>query len=686
MVEHTYDVLAQLDAIGSQVDQYVTITRVFVLTGTEDFLSPLEDLRPRIADVTAALELLMADDPEQLSRLAQLGPSVELRLDISDDYIAIRRRSALTEAVEEIPEGGESLATEIRERIAEMATVEAQLLGQRRAETSASDMAALVTVSFAGLSSLGVLALTFAALRRQTLERIRAEKSLRTSEERLRLVITGTHDGVWDWNIDTGAQYTSPRWKDLLGYPDRELSDPVSMFFASVHPDDRPAMDAALKIHFEEDTPYSVEIRGQHKDGSYRWMHMRGEALRDAIGKPVRMVGALADIEQRKQAEEQLRQAQKMEAVGQLTGGVAHDFNNILTSIVGNLELLKETGKDRPDVQRHVAAALRSSNRAATLIRQLLAFSRKQALSPVPLDINGLVSTMTELLRSTLGEDIEIETIRGPKLGTALVDGGQLEASLLNLALNARDAMPKTGKLTIETANVNVGGDHDEVDTDMKPGSYVMVSVGDTGVGMAPQVASEAFRPFFTTKGPGKGSGLGLSMVHGFVNQSGGHVAIDSDVGRGTTVKLYLPHSRAEGVAVQQPPTATAGQTSGGELILVVEDDPDVREFLELALGALGYSVVSCEDGPSALAKLEELDTLDLLLTDVVLPGGMTGKEVADRVLSIRPNLPILFSSGYTEASVVHNGKMDVGVRLLEKPYQTETLARYVREALDEKT
>ncbi len=685
MVEHTYDVLAQLDGIGSQVDQYVNISRVFVLTGTEDFLGPLEDLRPQIADEMASLELLVADNPEQLARLIQLGPPVARRLDMSDNYIAIRRRSALAEAVEEIPEGGESLAAEIRERISEMAMVETQLLGQRRAEAAASDTAALVTVSFAGLSGLGVLALTVAALRRQTIERLRAEKSLRTSEERLRFVIRGTNDGVWDWNIDTGEQYTSPRWKELLGYPEAEFSDPVSMFFDTVHPDERPAMDAALKSHFEEDTPYSVEIRAQHKDGGYRWMLMRGEALRDAIGKPVRMVGALADITERKQAEEQLRQAQKMEAVGQLTGGVAHDFNNILTSVIGNLELLKETGRDRPDIQGFVEAALRSSNRAATLTRQLLAFSRKQALSPVPLDINELVGTMTQLLRSTLGENIEIETIRGPKLRKALVDGGQLETSLLNLALNARDAMPEAGKLAIETANVTIDWDHAEGEIDMTPGSYVMVAVGDTGVGMTPEVVNEAFQPFFTTKEPGKGSGLGLSMVYGFVKQSGGHVAIDSEVGRGTTVKLYLPHAVAEWAAVQHPTTEKASQASGGALILVVEDDPDVREFLELALGTLGYAVVSCEDGPSALAKLEELHTVDLLLTDVVLPGGMTGKEVADRVSSIRPNIPILFSSGYTENSVVHDGKLDAGVKLLEKPYKREKLARYVREALDKK-
>ncbi len=219
----------------------------------------------------------------------------------------------------------------------------------------------------------------------------------------------------------------------------------------------------------------------------------------------------------------------------------------------------------------------------------------------------------------------------------------------------------------------------------MTPGSYVMVAVGDTGAGMIPEVVNEAFQPFFTTKEPGKGSGLGLSMVYGFVKQSGGHVAIDSEVGRGTTVKLYLPHAVAEWAAVQHPTTEKASQASGGALILVVEDDPDVREFLELALGTLGYAVVSCEDGPSALAKLEELHTVDLLLTDVVLPGGMTGKEVADRVSSIRPNIPILFSSGYTENSVVHDGKLDAGVKLLEKPYKREKLARYVREALDKK-
>ena len=378
---------------------------------------------------------------------------------------------------------------------------------------------------------------------------------------------------------------------------------------------------------------------------------------------------------------ERLRRSQQLEAVGQLTGGVAHDFNNLLTVVMGNAELLVELNEHNP-MQRQLAEMIATAaQRGSELTQRLLAFARKQALDPKVVDVNELVAGMDSLLRRSLGEHIEIELIRGAGLWPALVDPGQLENALLNLCLNARDAMPGGGRLTLETANARLDADYAAQQAEVTPGQYVMLAVSDTGEGIAPEHLQRVFEPFFTTKDKGKGTGLGLAMVYGFTKQSAGHVTVYSEPGDGTTVRLYLP--RAAGAVAEAGPAEAGTPVVGGhETILVVEDDAAVRRYACTQLKASGYRVIEAADGPSALALLETRDDVDLLFTDVVMPGGMNGRALADAACQRRPGLRVLYTSGYTENAIVHHGRLDAGALLLSKPYRRQALDRAVRAAL----
>ncbi|MEP9402203.1 ATP-binding protein [Sphingomonas silueang] len=382
-------------------------------------------------------------------------------------------------------------------------------------------------------------------------------------------------------------------------------------------------------------------------------------------------------------AETQVRQLQKMEAVGQLTGGIAHDFNNMLAVVIGGLDMIgRRLARGNHDIQRYVDAAKDGADRAAALTRRLLAFSRQSPLSPEPVEGNRLIADLTDLLARTLGERIAVETVLGAGLWRAEADRGQLENAIVNLAVNARDAMEDGGKLTIETANAHIGDDYAR-EAEMAAGQYVMIAVSDTGCGMAPEVLAKAFDPFFTTKPVGRGTGLGLSQVFGFVRQSRGHVRIYSEPGVGTTVRLYLPRFYGETPTPGPrglPPEVRGGHP--GETILVVEDETRVRAFSVEVLRDLGYTVAHAPDGPAALALIERGLVPTLLFTDVVMPG-MTGRELADRAIALLGELKVLYTTGYTRNAVVHNGVLDPGTRLLSKPFRVDELARKVREALD---
>lgn len=393
------------------------------------------------------------------------------------------------------------------------------------------------------------------------------------------------------------------------------------------------------------------------------------------------------EIRERLQAEDALRQAQKMEAVGQLTGGVAHDFNNLLTVIMGGLDSIKrETDRDLPDIdisrlRRMQALAFQGAERAASLTSRLLAFARRQPLAPKPINLNKLVAGLSDLLERTLGETVGLETVSAAGLWLAHADPAELESALMNLAINARDAMPNGGKLTIETANASL--DEGYVNTLVEPvpaGQYAMLAVSDTGEGMSKETIDRVFEPFFTTKEAGKGTGLGLSQVYGFVRQSGGHIRIYSELGEGTTVKLYLPRDvRAEAPASDRIVSAADG---GTETILVVEDHDGLREYSVGVLRELGYCVLEAPDGQAGLELLRQRPDVDLLFTDVMLPG-LNGRELADQALELRPNLKVLFTTGYTRNAIVHNGRLDDGVSLITKPFTFEGIASKVRRMLD---
>jgi two-component system NtrC family sensor kinase len=386
-----------------------------------------------------------------------------------------------------------------------------------------------------------------------------------------------------------------------------------------------------------------------------------------------------AEAERREAAELTLRQSQKMDAVGQLTGGVSHDFNNLLTIITGNLQLaLRDVTDGR--LQRRLTAALAGADRAAQLTRKLLAFARNQPLDPKPLDVNQLVNGMSEMLTRTLGENISIETVGSAGLWQTEVDSSELESAILNLAINARDAIKDGGKLTIETANTFLDENYCRDFDDIKPGQYVLISVSDTGAGMPKEVADRAFDPFFTTKAPGVGTGLGLSQVYGFVRQSGGHIRIYSELNLGTTVKIYLPRSMKTAPA----PTVEEERAPQGsqELILVVEDDAAVRSYVVEALADLNYKVVQAENAEKALVVLEASKPVQLMLTDVVMPG-LNGRALADAARGLQPGLKVLFMTGYSRNAIVHHGRLDPGVALIQKPFSQATLATRIRGVLD---
>lgn len=390
----------------------------------------------------------------------------------------------------------------------------------------------------------------------------------------------------------------------------------------------------------------------------------------------------IIDISARNRAEEALVQAQKMEAVGQLTGGVAHDFNNLLTIISGNLQLLQERVAGDPLQARLVAAASGAATRGAELVSGLLAFSRKQVLQPQPVNLGRIAAHLMPLLQRTLGENILVALVNGPHLWDAMTDPAHLESALLNLSVNARDAMPRGGKLTIETANVHLDEDYAAHAAEVQAGEYVMMAVSDTGVGMTPETLARAFEPFFTTKDAGKGSGLGLSMVFGFAKQSGGHLKIYSELGLGTTVKLYLPRT---GQAARRPTRASGPLAySRGESILVLEDDHGVAELAVTFLSTLGYRVSQASDGPAALELLDAGHAVDLLFADLVLSGAMSGADVAAEVRLRHPMVKVLYTSGYPRGTIVHNGRLDDGAQLLPKPYSRERLAQVIRSVLDQ--
>ncbi|HLH88178.1 MAG TPA: ATP-binding protein [Xanthobacteraceae bacterium] len=485
---------------------------------------------------------------------------------------------------------------------------------------------------------------------------------------------------IWRSGRDALCDWFNKPWLDFVG---RTMEQEVGNGWAeNVHPDD---FDRCLKTYvssFEARKPFTMSYRLKRHDGAYREILDNGSAYyRD--GQFAGYFGSCIDISDRTAAEARLRQAQKMEAIGQLTGGVAHDFNNILQVIGGSLQLLSKGIAVDERGQRHLRNALEAVTRGAKLATQLLTFARRQTLDPKAINVSRVIRGMDDLLRRALGEAVEIETILGGGLWTTYVDPTQVETALLNLAVNARDAMDGRGKLTIEAGNAWLDDHYAAQHPEVRAGQYVMVAVSDTGHGMTPDVMERVFEPFFTTKAAGQGTGLGLSMVHGFVKQSGGHIKIYSEIGRGTTVRLYLPRSDLR--EQESDPITSAAVEGGTETILLVEDDDKVRATTADLLDELGYRVLKAREADSATAIIESGASIDLLLTDVVLPGALDARELARRAQERLPRLRVLFTSGYTDNAIIHGKRLDPGVEMLSKPFTQEELARKLRKILTSK-
>jgi PAS domain S-box-containing protein len=484
------------------------------------------------------------------------------------------------------------------------------------------------------------------------------------------LLVVADRSGVW--------QTVNPALTRTLGWSEAELLNRTAEWLE--HPDDGGVTRAQIRKLGSSETTIRFESRFRHKNGSYRWLSWTGVADRDHIYAVARDVTAeKAAAERLKATEEALLQSQKMEAVGQLTGGIAHDFNNLLTGIVGSLDLLQtRLSQGRTDnVARYINAAMTSANRAAALTHRLLAFARRQPLIPKSVDVNQLVVSLEDLLRRTIGETLDLEILAADDLWCTLCDPNQLESALLNLAINARDAMPDGGKLTISTANARL----DSVTADtpaLSPGDYVCIAVADTGVGMSAEVAARAFDPFFTTKPIGQGTGLGLSMIYGFARQSNGHATIDSKIGRGTSVKLYLPRHHGDVAALHASVAKAAEHAATGETVLVVEDEPVVRGVILEMLGEQGFRTLEAVDGPSGLRILRTSARVDLLITDVGLPG-MNGRQLADQARETRPDLKILFITGYAESVAISEGFLQPGMEMITKPFDLDNLSRRIR-------
>jgi len=507
---------------------------------------------------------------------------------------------------------------------------------------------------------------------------------LEETQHRFQLLI----DAVTNYAIfmlDTAGNIVSwnPGAERIKGYRSAEiLGQHFSKFYTE---QDRQLDVSRLELATAERTgKYEGEGWRVRKDGTTFLANIVINAIRDSTGSLMGFAKITQDITERKALEDQLRQAQKMEAVGQLTGGIAHDFNNLLTVITGNLEYLDRILPSTQPNQRIIAAALRAASRATILTNRLLAFSRRQPLVPEVLSANKLVAGMSDLMQRTIGEAILVETVLAGGLWHLFADSNQLDNALINLAINARDAMPDGGKLTIETANAHLDEAYSRMHSEVQPGQYVGIFVSDTGCGMSSDVVAKAFEPFFTTKEIGAGTGLGLSQVYGFIKQSGGHVKIYSEIGQGTTVKLYLPRYRGMDDAEDERIETRDLPRGRAETVLVVEDDPDVRDYTVAMVGELGYGVLSAGDGASALRLLDSHRDVSLLFTDVGLPGGMNGRQLAQQVLRRRPKLKVLYTTGYARNAIVHHGRLDPGLEVIFKPFTYSDLATKIRRVLDD--
>jgi PAS domain S-box-containing protein len=690
-VAHTLDVMATAQALGRAVRDAERGQRGYLITGDPVYLAPYRSGEAAAPGLLDKLSRLTADNPEQQRRISTLESRIGVKFAELKQTIDTHDREGFDAArrIVQTDVGADAMHA-IDAALDALIASENTELAQREAAITRDEARVKSITWLTGVVALGAIGLGVAVVLRAFRSLRDTEAARRASEEELRRLIDGATDyaifmldptgHIRSWNAGAAR---------IKGYrADEAIGQHLSLFYTY---EDRDADEPqrALEIAAREGR-YEAETWRVRKDGNRFWANVVLDAIHDDTGTLVGFAKITRDMTERRETQqtltetrERLAQAQKMEAVGQLTGGVAHDFNNMLHVMLGSLALLERHLSARePALLRQLEIARQGAQRAATLTRQLLAFSRRQPLQPQALDPNRLVAAMSELLRRTLGEAIAIETVLAGGMWSMAADLNQLESAILNLAINARDAMPNGGRLTIETANSHLDEAYAREHAEVTAGQYAMIAVSDTGTGMSREVVEKAFEPFFTTKGVGRGTGLGLSQVFGFVKQSGGHVKIYSEPGQGTTVKLYFPRHMGSVAAEDAPAPASVPRGTLSEIILVVEDDDAVRAYAVDMLRELGYRVLAVSDAAEALRQLESEPATDLLFSDVGLPGGMNGRELADEARRRHPGLKVLFTTAYARNAIVHQGRLDPGVELIVKPFTYDELATKLRRVL----
>jgi PAS domain S-box-containing protein len=683
-ISHSRDVIETTQSLFTSAVEVESAQRAFAIAGDPRHLDHFDADQAAVASTAAKLRALVRDNPEQSARVARLADRLRERVDVSQMRVDLYRAGRVDEARNGHPGVGKAAMDGARLAADEIMGAENTLLARRTAKANSDEFIGfLVAISVSGLALVGLAALmlmmsaTNRRLQHEVAERESAQAAQRESEARYQAIFANTTDLLSVVDVSPTGEFhiaeINPAYERATGAKNEVVRG------MELHQMARGPQLRALVEHLQRvvagGTPAFSRDRVNLPGGQRIWESIF-VPVRGDDGRVERVVGSTRDVTDREQAQERLRRAQRMEAVGHLTGGVAHDFNNILQVIRGNLELIADKLRDGDAAQR-IKNALHGADRAAALTRQLLAFARRQPLEPRVVNLGRQVTDMADMLRRTLGESIEVETVIAGGLWNTLADPAQVESAVLNLSLNARDAMPDGGRLTIEITNAVLDEAYVRREQEVEPGQYVLLAVSDTGHGMSKDTLSKVFEPFFTTKGEEKGTGLGLSMVYGFVRQSNGHVQIYSEPDQGTTVKIYLPRSSQTAAPVERTDIDSIGGRS--EVILVVEDDDLVRASAVGMLRDLGYACLHAADGAAALEVLKSGAKIDLLFTDVVMPGPVKSRDLAREALKLRPSLPVLFTSGYTENAIVHHGRLDEGVQLLSKPYSRDDLARKIR-------
>jgi signal transduction histidine kinase/CHASE3 domain sensor protein len=708
-VNQTVQVQKNISDLRVLLRRAESAARGYELYRTPGFSAEFQAVQAQIAPALADLKRGVRDNPDQVALLEGTEPLALRRVEIAAE--AMRLRAANDQAGIAALNGraeGRGLMDTVMGNLDRLSAEEERLLAARSQDSRRTGVV-LLGIDVAGaVLILLLVALVMRESRRatvqlqSTLSETSAAKDalaaavadrtqhLVTAHDELRLsvnVLQSTFDSMAEAvlviDADGNVLLSNPAAGRMLlhrtGMNLRNLRALSDVFHGDgvtpMQADELPSVRVLRGEKFED---LEMIVR-PHSGNPPRHLMVSGRPMLDGHGEISGAVLVYHDATMSRETERQLYQSQKLDAIGKLTGGVAHDFNNMLTVISGNTETLVESLKQQPELQRVARLIDDAAERCAELIQHLLAFARRQPLQPRNVEINAAIADIAKLLRPTLGEQIQIETVleQGPM--TAHIDPSRLTNAVLNMAINARDAMPNGGKLLLETHRVVLDEAYAQAHADVTAGPYIMLAVSDTGTGMSLETQHKAFEPFFTTKEVGKGSGLGLSMVYGFVKQSGGHIKIYSEEGHGTTIKLYLPPGEGTAeVAVAAAPPAEGG----AETIFVVEDDPLVRNFVTAQLQGLGYKTIAAPDGKTALDLIAAGQTFDLLFTDVVIPGGMSGRELADEVAKLRPGVKVLYTSGYTDNAIVHHGKLDDGVMLLTKPYRRNQLAEMIRKAL----